>query len=87
MQIYEDLSAIAQFARTIVSTTSPLTVEAQLEKEFTDTDEPYILQYYAYNTSWPMGLYNLEVTVDGVSRLFAWEMEDKADHAIHVYCD
>lgn len=69
------------------NTTSPLTVEAQLEKEFTDTDEPYILQYYSYNTSWPMGLYNLEVTVDGVSRLFAWEMEDKADHAIHVYCD
>jgi hypothetical protein len=69
------------------NTTTALPVEAQLDKTFIDTGDPYILQYYRYNTSWPLGDYKLEVELDGVSRLFGFAMEEKGDYTIHIYCD
>jgi hypothetical protein len=69
------------------NTTTALPVEAQLDKTFIDTNDPYVLQYYRYNTSWPLGDYKLEVELNGVSRLFGFEMEEKGDYTIHIYCD
>jgi len=66
----------------------PLKVEAQLEKAFSDTNEPYIYQYYAYNVSWPsQGLYQLELTLDGTTRKLAWEFETRGTYNIFIQCD
>ncbi len=66
----------------------PLKVEAQLDKMFSDTNEPYILQYYSYNVSWPLnGRYELELTLDKITRKLAWEFETKGDYNIFIQCD
>lgn len=68
--------------------TRPLKVEAQLDKTFTDTGDLYILQYYAYNVSWPLnGLYQLEYTLDGTTKKVAWEFDTRAEYNIFVQCD
>lgn len=69
------------------NTTSPLAVEGQLDKTFIDTGDTYILQYYRYNTGWSLGAYRLELTVGDETRMFGWEMEEKGDYTIHVYCN
>jgi Bacterial SH3 domain len=68
--------------------TKPLRVDAQYDKTFTDTNDPYIDQYYAWSVSWPLqGRYQLEVVLDGTTRKFAWEFKEKGDYAIFVGCD
>jgi len=68
--------------------TRPLKVEAQLEKTFTDTNEPYIYQYYSYNVSWPsQGRYQLELTFNGKTRTLAWEFGTRGAYNIFVQCD
>lgn len=66
----------------------PLRVEAQLDKTFIDTDEPYIYQYYSYNVSWPLqGRYQLELTLNGKTRKLAWEFDTRGEYNIYVECD
>jgi hypothetical protein len=67
--------------------TIPLEVQAQLNKNFTDTGEPYIYQYYSWNTRWPLGTYQLEITLDGKTSLLAWEMKEAGDYTVFVLCD
>jgi hypothetical protein len=65
----------------------PLTVEAQLDKTFIDTGDPYIDQYYAWNARWPMGTYQLELKVGDESTRLAWEMEEQGDYVVYVLCE
>jgi uncharacterized protein YgiM (DUF1202 family) len=67
--------------------THALRVEGQLEKQFTDTDEPYIHQYYSWNVSWPLGVYQLEITLDGETSKIAWDLETRGDYNVFVMCD
>ena len=68
--------------------TRPLRVEAQLDKTFTDTGDPYIYQYYAYNVSWPLqGRYQLELTIGGKTRKLAWEFKARGAYNVFVNCD
>jgi hypothetical protein len=68
--------------------TRPLKVEAQLDKTFSDTNDPYIYQYYAYNVSWPsQGRYQLELTFNGKTRKLAWEFKTQGEYNIYVQCD
>ncbi len=68
--------------------TRPIKVEAQLDKAFSDTGDPYILQYYSYSVSWPLnGLYQLEYTIDGTTKKVAWEFETRGEYNIFVQCE
>jgi hypothetical protein len=66
---------------------SPLSVEGQLDKTFIDTGEPYIHQYYSWNVGYPVGLYNLEISLDGNTSRLGWQMETTGEYFIHVQCD
>jgi hypothetical protein len=67
--------------------TNPLNVEGQLDKNFTDTDEPYIDQYYSWGLYWPTGVYNIEFEFGGETSMLAWEVEDRDDYVIFIDCD
>jgi hypothetical protein len=67
--------------------TSPLDVEGQLNKNFTDTGEPYIHQYYNWGLYWPRGIYQLEIRLDDESVMLAWELEEDGEYNIFVVCD
>jgi hypothetical protein len=67
--------------------TGPLNVEGQLDKTFIDTGDPYIHQYYSWNIYWPLGIYQIEISLDGATTVLAWEVESRADHNIFVLCD
>lgn len=67
--------------------TRPLRVEAQLDKTFIDTGDPYILQYYRYNVSWPTGVYQLELTLNGETSKLAWELETRGNYNVFVVCN
>lgn len=64
-----------------------LRVQGQLDKTFIDTGEPYIHQYYSWNVGFPLGMYNLEITLDGRTSRLAWEMETSGDYNIFVLCE
>jgi uncharacterized protein YgiM (DUF1202 family) len=65
---------------------NPLRVEGQLDKTFIDTGETYVHQYYRYNVSWPNGVYQLEITLNGETSKLAWELETSGDYNIFIYC-
>jgi hypothetical protein len=66
---------------------NPLDVEGQLDKNFTDTGEPYVHQYYNWGLYWPDGVYQLEITLDDETVILAWELEDGGEYNIFVNCD
>lgn len=63
-----------------------LKVQAQLDKEFLDTGEPYILQYYSWNIGWPTGMYQIELSYGGKTSRLAWELSERADYTIYFLC-
>lgn len=63
-----------------------LKVQAQLDKTFIDTGDPYILQYYSWNIGWPTGMYQIELTYGGKTSRLAWEMVERADYNIYFMC-
>lgn len=64
-----------------------LRVEGQLDKTFIDTGEPYIHQYYRFNIGWPVGIYGIEITLNGETSKIAYEVEERADYNVFVMCD
>lgn len=66
--------------------TRALPVEGQLLKEFIDTKELYIHQYYGWNIGWPFGMYNLEYSIDDLTRRLGFEIEDRGEYLIRVNC-
>ncbi len=64
----------------------PLPVAAQLDKTFIDTNEPYIYQYYQWNVSWPLGTYQLELSLNGKTSKLAWELQTRGNYNIYVDC-
>ncbi len=66
---------------------NPLRVEGQLDKTFTDTGDPYILQYYSFDVSWPKGVYQLTISINGQSSRLAWTLDTSGIYNIYIYCD
>lgn len=64
----------------------PLTVEAQYDKTFSDTGDPYVHQVYQWNVGWPEGTYQLEIIRDDVVSRLAWERGERGDYNIFVVC-
>ncbi len=65
---------------------SALTERLLRNGTFTDTREPYILQYYPKNYNWPNGLYRIEVVLGRITSVFGWEMDLAGQYTVHVYC-
>jgi uncharacterized protein YraI len=64
----------------------PVRVDAQLDKTFIDTGDPYIHQIYGWRENWPTGVYQIEVSRNGASSRLAWALERQGDYSIYVYC-
>lgn len=67
--------------------TSPVRVDAQYDKEFLDTKDPYIHQVYYWTTWWPIGTYNIELRLGDATSMIAFDITENADHLIYVHCD
>ncbi|MCY3947390.1 MAG: SH3 domain-containing protein [Anaerolineaceae bacterium] len=48
---------------------------------------PVDWQYYESDESWQGGTWELEVTLDGVTSRFAWQLENQGDQIITILCD
>ncbi len=66
---------------------NPLRVDRQLDKTFIDTGDVYILQVYRWNQWFPTGVYTIEVKLDGRSHKMAWNVAERAEYNVHVYCE
>jgi hypothetical protein len=66
--------------------TEPVEVRAQNIREFIDSEELYIQQYYS-QSDWPLGTYHILLEYGGETRNLAFEMERAGDYNIYVYCE
>lgn len=66
---------------------APLRVNAQYDKTFIDTGEPYIHQSYYLTSWWPTGVYQIELTLAGKSSRIGFSIPESGDHTIFVMCD
>jgi hypothetical protein len=66
---------------------APVTVDAQYDKEFIDTEEPYIHQFYPWGTYWPTGTYQVSVTVGDASSMIAFDINESGEQLLYVNCD
>ncbi|MAS33016.1 MAG: hypothetical protein CL610_03350 [Anaerolineaceae bacterium] len=67
--------------------TRSLPVAGQNDYTFRDTGEPYIDQYYAWDVSWPLGMYQIEFSLDSKTTRLGWELDERGDYTIHIVCD
>jgi hypothetical protein len=66
--------------------TEPLDVLSQNVREFIDSDELYIQQYYS-GSDWPLGTYRILLEYGGETKNLAFEMEREGKYNIYVYCE
>ena len=67
-----------------------LRVQGRFDDTFTDTGDPYILQYYSRSVNWPNGLYRIEVSLGRATSMFGWEWWEygvSGRHVVHIYCE
>lgn len=64
-----------------------LRVDSQLQKTFIDTGDPYILQVYRWNQWFPSGIYRIELGIDGNVYELAWNITERADYNVYVFCE
>jgi hypothetical protein len=66
--------------------TEPLDVLGQNDKQFIDSEDLYIQQYYS-SIDWPLGTYRLLLEYGDETRNLAFEMEREGEYNIYVYCE
>lgn len=64
-----------------------LDVDAQYDKTFTDTGEPYIHQFYHWGLYWYTGVYEVELSYDGETSRIAWNADTQQEYNLYVSCD
>ena len=64
-----------------------LLVQGRYDDTFTDTGNPYNLQYYSSSVRWPNGLYRIEVSRSRATTMFAWEMERSGEYSVFIHCE
>jgi hypothetical protein len=65
----------------------PLDVLGQIDKQFIDSEDLYIQQYYSSSSGWPLGIYRILLEFGGETRHLAFDMEREGEHNIYVYCE
>ncbi len=67
-----------------------LRVQGRFDDTFTDTGDPYILQYYSRSVNWPNGLYRIEVSLGRATSIFGWKWWEYGAsggrHIVRVHC-
>ncbi|MDE0610779.1 MAG: SH3 domain-containing protein [Anaerolineaceae bacterium] len=66
---------------------SLLPFSGRFRDEVEEADLPLEWQYYESDDSWQGGTWELEVTLDGVTSRFAWQLENQGDQIITILCD
>jgi hypothetical protein len=65
----------------------PLDVLGQNDKQFIDSEDLYIQQYYSSSSGWPLGTYRILLEYGDETRNLAFEMERAGEYNIYVYCE
>lgn len=66
--------------------TEPLDVLGQNDKQFIDSEDLYIQQYYS-SIDWPLGTYRILLEYGDETRNLAFEIEREGEYNIYVYCE
>jgi hypothetical protein len=64
-----------------------VTVDAQYDKTFIDTEEPYIHQVYGWGEYWPLGTYQVQITLGDASSMIAFDVATAGEQDLYVLCD
>jgi hypothetical protein len=64
----------------------PLMIAGLLDKNFSDTGDPYIDQYYRDNVTWTDGMYLLEISLHNRTTKLGWELGTRGKYNILVHC-
>ena len=59
----------------------------EVEREFSNNGQPYILQIHTRDDHYPNGVYIVELTWDGLTFRYGFEAQEPALYYIHVYCN
>ena len=62
-------------------------VQGRFDDNFSDTGEPYNLQYYSRSVRWPNGLFRIEVSRGRATSVFGWEMERVGEYIVQIHCE
>ncbi len=66
---------------------SPLAINDQLEKEFSDSGKPYVVQVYDWSDyRYQTGVYTYELSLDGITYQFALNVRKMGVYTVHFYC-
>jgi len=59
----------------------------EVEGEFSNNGQPYILQIHTRDDHYPRGVYTVELTWDGLMFRYGFNAQEHALYYIHVYCN
>ena len=66
---------------------SQLPFDGRFRDEVEEVDLPLDWQYYESDDSWQEGTWEFEVTVEGKTSRFAWQLANRGDQIITLLCD
>ena len=69
------------------ATDTALDIIEELEGEFSNNGQPYILQLHTPIEHYPNGVYTVELSWEGLTFSFGFHAEEQALYYIHVYCN
>ena len=64
-----------------------LEIQEEVESEFSNNGQPYILQIYSRADHFPTGVYTVELTWNGLTFRYGFHAQEHALYYIHVYCN
>ncbi len=64
-----------------------LEIHEEIDREFSNNGQPYILQFYSRADYFPTGVYIVELTWKGLTFRYGFNAQEHALYYIHVYCN
>ena len=69
------------------ATDTTLEIQEEIDSEFSNNGQPYILQIYSRSDHFPTGVYIVELTWNGLTFRYGFNAQEHALYYIHVYCN
>ena len=69
------------------ATETALEITEELDREFSNNAQPYILQVHSPADHYPTGAYIVELTWEGLTLRYGLNVQERAIYYIHVYCN
>lgn len=66
---------------------TPLEILEEIEGEFSNNGQPYLLQLHTRSEHYPMGAYIVELSWEGLTFRYGFNAQEHALYYIHVYCN